>query len=67
MQDKHFNFINCVETFVYNGQQSQWKSCYSKIGIVAMLETGYRNSTYVCNTLQFNMSDSSFSDHYRCR
>ncbi|KAI3896367.1 hypothetical protein MKW92_048034 [Papaver armeniacum] len=31
-QDKHFNFINCVETFVYNGQQSQWKSCYSKLG-----------------------------------
>ncbi|KAI3929688.1 hypothetical protein MKX01_025856 [Papaver californicum] len=32
LQDKHFNFINCVETFVYNGQQSQWKSCYSKLG-----------------------------------
>ncbi|KAI3968770.1 hypothetical protein MKX01_028920, partial [Papaver californicum] len=31
-QDEHFNFINCVETFVYDGQQSQWKSCYSKLG-----------------------------------
>ncbi|KAI3896615.1 hypothetical protein MKW92_001878 [Papaver armeniacum] len=32
LQDNHFNFINWVETFVYNGQQSQWKSCYSKLG-----------------------------------
>ncbi|MCL7022390.1 hypothetical protein MKW94_004125 [Papaver nudicaule] len=30
--DKHFSFIRCVETFVYNDQQSQWKSCYSKLG-----------------------------------
>ncbi|MCL7038976.1 hypothetical protein MKW94_022141 [Papaver nudicaule] len=30
--DKHFNFIKCVETFVYKDQQSQWKSCYSKLG-----------------------------------
>ncbi|MCL7026052.1 hypothetical protein MKW94_023624 [Papaver nudicaule] len=30
--DKHFNFIKCVETFVYNSQQSEWKSCYSTLG-----------------------------------
>ncbi|KAI3847950.1 hypothetical protein MKX03_017475 [Papaver bracteatum] len=30
--DKHFKFINCVETFVYKGQQSEWRSCFSKLG-----------------------------------
>ncbi|MCL7036964.1 hypothetical protein MKW94_004013 [Papaver nudicaule] len=32
MQDKHFKFINCVESFVYKGQQSEWRSCYAKLG-----------------------------------
>ncbi|KAI3903719.1 hypothetical protein MKX01_038721 [Papaver californicum] len=30
--DKHFKFINCVETLVYKGQQSEWRSCFSKLG-----------------------------------
>ncbi|XP_026389398.1 gamma-interferon-responsive lysosomal thiol protein-like [Papaver somniferum] len=61
-QDKHFNFINCVETFVYNGQQSQWKSCYSKLGyeeqpinecynsgLGQQLELGYAKATGALN------------------
>ncbi|KAI3866312.1 hypothetical protein MKW98_007967 [Papaver atlanticum] len=60
--DKHFNFINCVETFVYNGQQSQWKSCYSKLGyeeqpinecynsgLGQQLELGYAKATGALN------------------
>ncbi|MCL7032530.1 hypothetical protein MKW94_003880 [Papaver nudicaule] len=58
--DKHFNFIKCVETFVYNSQQSEWKSCYSKLGyeeepINECYNNGlgqqeyYNFQTYVCN------------------
>ena len=48
MQNKHFSFIYCVETLVYERKYPEWETCFDKLGldptpITECYSSGYGN------------------------
>lgn len=33
MQSEHFPFIYCIESLVYQGNYTQWETCFEKLGL----------------------------------